>query len=111
VTTLAAALVLAGALFAFLGSLGLVRLPTFFERVHAPTMGTTLGLALILAGSMIHFTALESRPVLHELLIGLFMTIATPVTYMLLVRAALQRGKGAAPDGAGAEPPEGDEGR
>jgi multicomponent K+:H+ antiporter subunit G len=90
-TTLAAGLVLAGALLAFIGSLGLVRLPTFFERVHAPTMGTTLGLALVLAGSMVHFTALESRLALHELLIGLFMTVATPVTYILLVRAALER--------------------
>ena len=93
-TTLAAALVLAGALLAFIGSLGLVRLPTFFERVHAPTMGTTLGLALVLAGSMLHFTALESRLVLHELLIAIFMTIATPVTYLLLVRAALERKQG-----------------
>ena len=93
-TTLAAALVLAGALVAFIGSVGLVRLPTFFERVHAPTMGTTLGLALVLAGSMVHFSALESRPVLHELLIGLFMVLATPATYMLLGRAALQRKQG-----------------
>ena len=90
-TTLAAALVLAGAVLAFIGSLGLLRLPTFLERVHAPTMGTTLGLALVLAGSMVHFTAIESRLVLHELLIVVFMTIATPVTYMLLVRAALER--------------------
>jgi multicomponent K+:H+ antiporter subunit G len=29
--------------------------------------------------------------VLHELLIAAFMTITTPVTYMLLVRAALHR--------------------
>ena len=40
---LVALLVLAGALFAFIGSLGLVRLGTFFERAHPPTMGTTLG--------------------------------------------------------------------
>ena len=90
-TTLAAVLVLAGALLAFVGSLGLLRMKTFFERVHPPTMGTTLGTAPVLAGSMLYFTALESRPVLHEILIGVFMTLTTPVTYILLGRAALRR--------------------
>jgi multicomponent K+:H+ antiporter subunit G len=90
-TTLAALLVLAGALLAFIGALGLVRLPTFFERVHPPTMGTTLGTALVLAGSMLYFSALEARPVLHEILIAVFMTLTTPVTYILLGRAALRR--------------------
>ena len=90
-TTVAAVLVLAGALLAFLGSLGLLRMKTFFERVHPPTMGTTLGTALVLAGSMLYFTALESRLVLHEILIAVFMTVTTPVTYLLLGRAALRR--------------------
>ncbi len=84
-------LVVLGAFLAFSGSLGLLRLRTFYERVHAPTMGTTLGTGLVLIGSMLYFTAVESRPVLHEVLIGLFMTFSTPVTYMLLVRAALHR--------------------
>lgn len=88
---LAGVLVVLGALLAFAGSLGLLRLETFYERVHPPTMGTTLGLGLILMGSMLHFTASEARPVLHEVLIAVFMTVSTPVTYMLLVRAALHR--------------------
>lgn len=88
---LAGLLILAGALLAFGGSLGLLRLKTFYERVHPPTMGATLGTGLILIGSMLYFSALESRPVLHEILIGVFMTLTTPVTYTLLVRAALHR--------------------
>jgi len=84
-------LVLAGALLVFFGSLGLLTLKTFYERVHPPTMGTTLGTGLVLIGSMVFFTVQESRPVLHELVIAAFMTITTPVTYMLLVRAALYR--------------------
>ena len=90
-TLAAALLVLAGALLSFTGALGLLRLKSFYERVHPPTMGTTLGTGLILIGSMLYFSALESRPVLHEVLIGVFMTFTTPVTYMLLVRAALHR--------------------
>jgi multicomponent K+:H+ antiporter subunit G len=88
---LAGLFILAGALLAFGGSLGLLRLKTFYERVHPPTMGTTLGTGLILIGSMLYFSALGSRPVLHEILIGVFMTLTTPVTYTLLVRAALHR--------------------
>ncbi len=89
--TLGALLVLSGALCAFVGSLGLLRLRTFNERVHPPTMGTTLGTALVLAGSTVCASALESHPVIQPILIALLMTVTTPVTYMLLVRAALQR--------------------
>lgn len=84
-TTAVALLVFAGALFAFVGSLGLARLDTFFERAHPPTMGTTLGTALVLAGSMLYFGQL------HEIVIGVLMLLNTPVTYTLLGRAALRR--------------------
>ena len=99
-------LVLAGALLVFFGSLGLLTLKTFYERVHPPTMGTTLGTGLVLIGSMVFFTVQESRPVLHELVIAAFMTITTPVTYMLLVRAALyrDRAEGNDPLQSGSEP-------
>jgi len=86
-----AVLVLAGAGLALIGSIGLLRLRTFYDRVHAPTMGTSLGTGLVLIASMVLFSALESRPVLHEIAIGLFMTVTTPVTFVLLVRAALRR--------------------
>ena len=87
----AALLILAGAAFAFIGAVGLVRLGTFFERVHPPTMGTTLGAGLVLLGSLVHFGVVEARPVLHEALIALFLVATTPLTYLLLGRAALDR--------------------
>jgi multicomponent K+:H+ antiporter subunit G len=34
---------------------------------------------------------LQSRPVVHEILIAIFMTVTTPITLMLLVGAALSR--------------------
>lgn len=86
-----ALLVLLGATLALTGSIGLLRLKNFYDRVHAPTMGSTLGAGLILIASMVLFSVLELRPVLHEILIAVFMTVTTPVTYMLLVRAALHR--------------------
>lgn len=91
VALLTALLVLLGATLALVGSFGLLRLRSFYDRVHAPTMGTTLGVGLVLVASMLLFSALESRPVLHEFLIGVFMLVTTPVTFMLLVRAALHR--------------------
>ncbi len=88
---LVALLVVLGAALALIGSIGLLRLKTFYDRIHPPTMGTTLGLGLTLIASMLLFSALESRPVLHEIAIALFMVVTTPVTFMLLVRAALHR--------------------
>jgi multicomponent K+:H+ antiporter subunit G len=88
---LAAILLLLGAGVTLIGSLGLLRLGTFYERVHAPTLGTTLGTACVASASMIAFTSLQSRPVLHEILIILFVTLTTPVTLMVLVRAAVFR--------------------
>lgn len=91
VAILVAVLVLSGALLAFLGSLGLLRLNNFYQRVHAPTLGTTLGTFLMLTGSIICASVLHGRPVFHEILIGVFLTVTTPITLTLLVRAALYR--------------------
>jgi multicomponent K+:H+ antiporter subunit G len=88
---LTATLLFVGAAITLIGSLGLLRLGSFYERVHAPTLGTTLGTGCIVIASMIYFSALQTRPVLHELLIAVFVTITTPVTLMILVRAALFR--------------------
>ena len=88
---LTALCMLAGAGLTLIGSLGLLRLDSFYRRVHAPTLGTTLGTGGILIGSMLCFSVLETRPVLHEVLIALFVTVTTPVTLILLVRATLNR--------------------
>ena len=88
---LTAALLIAGAAITLVGSLGLLRLRSFYERVHAPTLGTTLGTACIALASMLHFSVLETRPVLHELLIIMFILVTTPVTLIILVRAAQLR--------------------
>lgn len=88
---LTAFLLLLGSGLTLLGTIGLVRFKTFYERVHAPTLGTTGGAGAILIASMLFFSVLESRLVLHELLITAFVTVTTPVTLMLLARAAIYR--------------------
>lgn len=99
--------VLLGAGVTLIGSIGLLRLGSFYARVHAPTLGTTVGMASILAGSALFFSVLEARPVLHEILIAVFVTLTTPVTLMLLVRAALYRDR---TEGSGDIPPADDTG-
>jgi multicomponent K+:H+ antiporter subunit G len=86
-------LVLLGAGFTFVGSLGLLRLRDFYKRVHAPTLGTTLGTFFMVAASIVCFSVAQGRPVFHEILIGVFLTLTTPITLMLLVRAALYRNR------------------
>ena len=89
---LTALFLLTGAGLTLIGSIGLLRLGDFYQRVHAPTLGTTLGTGAILIASMICFSILQTRPILHEILIALFVTVTTPVTFIFLVKAARDRG-------------------
>jgi multicomponent K+:H+ antiporter subunit G len=86
-----AVLLIGGAAITLTGALGLLRLRTFYERVHAATLGTTLGAACVAAASMIYFSTLGSRLVLHELLIMAFVTVTTPISLIVLVGAAVSR--------------------
>ena len=86
-----AVLVLLGAALTLVGAIGTLRFGSFFERVHAPTLGTSWGTGASLLASVVCFSALGSRPIMHEIMIGVFITITTPVTLMLLARAALYR--------------------
>ncbi len=89
----AAVLLVCGALLTLVGSLGLLRLESFYGRIHAPTMGNTLGAGCVLVASMLVSSALAQRPVIHELLITLFILLTSPVTTMLLMRAAMLRSR------------------
>nr|WP_183793234.1 monovalent cation/H(+) antiporter subunit G [Allorhizobium borbori] len=80
-----------GSALALIGSYGFVRLQNFYERLHAPTLGTSWGTGGIVIASIIYFTVTGQRLAIHELLVGLFITLTTPITLMLLARAALHR--------------------
>ncbi|WP_018235727.1 monovalent cation/H(+) antiporter subunit G [Ensifer sp. BR816] len=84
-------LLLLGAAMTLIGSLGLLRLPSFYDRLHAPTIATSGGTILICLASMLCFAVLQSRWIFHELLIIFFVIVTTPVTLMLLGQAALYR--------------------
>ena len=87
---LAALLLLVGAAFLLVGALGMVRFRDFFMRLHAPTKASTLGLGGVLLASML-IQALRGQFSIHELLITVFLLLTSPVTTMLLMRAAVFR--------------------
>ena len=88
-----ALLVLAGAGLALLGSTGLLRLPTYFERVHAPSIIATLGCWLIMHGTVLYFSVADRSLALHALLIAVFVAITVPIMSIFLMRAALFRAR------------------
>ncbi len=81
-------LLLIGAFFTLVGSIGLVRLPEFFMRLHAPTKASTLGVGGILLASMSY--AFKDGLLIHELIITLFVFVTAPVSAQLLSQAALR---------------------
>lgn len=84
-------LLIAGSLFAFIGSLGMAHLRDFFMRLHGPTKATTLGIGSILIASMIYFGVLDDGIPLQELLITIFLFITAPVSAHLLAKTGLHQ--------------------
>lgn len=85
------ACLLGGALLTLAGAIGLLKFKTFYQRVHAPTLGSSMGMMFILASSIIYFSVSRGALVFHEVLIMVFLTLTTPISLMLIVRAALAR--------------------
>ena len=83
---LIAALILIGAFFLFVGSLGLAKLPDMMRRLHGPTKATTLGIGAMLIASMLYFMMLGAFSI-HELLITLFLFLTAPVTAHMIAKA------------------------
>ena len=88
-----AVLILAGALVALLGSAGLLRLRSFFERAHAPAIIATLGCWCIVYGTVLYFSLTGEGLAVHVLLIALFVAVTVPITTIFLMRAALFRAR------------------
>jgi len=81
-------LLLVGGAFALLGAIGLVRLPDFFTRLHAPTKATTLGVGMVVIASVVHFAG-QGTLGWREIGISIFLFITAPVVAHVLAKAAL----------------------
>lgn len=85
-------LILIGAIFTFIGSLGLIRLKDLYTRLHGPTKATTLGVGSLLIASAVYFSTRDAGISLHEILIVLFLFITAPVSAHMLAKAAIHLG-------------------
>lgn len=82
-------LVVIGAAFTLIGSLGLLRLRDFYTRLHAPTKATTLGVGSLLIASAVYFSITGEGISLHEVLVTIFLFITAPVGAHLMAKSAL----------------------
>ncbi|GAB1363058.1 hypothetical protein MASR1M32_22940 [Rhodobacter sp.] len=97
-----ALLLVIGSTLTMLGAFGLFHLKSFYDRLHAPTLGTSWGTAAILLASICAYSWVQERLVVHEIVVGICVMVTTPVTTMLLSRAALHRDR---KEGAAGVPP------
>jgi multicomponent Na+:H+ antiporter subunit G len=89
---LASALILAGLVFYLAGSIGLLRLPDLYSRLHALTKADNLGLGLLAAGLAIHTQDLLTA--LKLLLIWLAVLAASAASSHLIARHARRQEAG-----------------
>jgi multicomponent K+:H+ antiporter subunit G len=87
---IASCLIVLGAFFVLLGSIGLMRLPDIFTRLHGPTKATTLGVGAIVVAASVAFYSLTGELNLKALTVLLFLFITAPVSAHLLGKAALK---------------------
>lgn len=93
------ALLLAGALFALSGGIGLLRFPDFYTRTHAVSLTDSAGASLVLLGLLIR--APEWGVGVRLLLILLFMLLTGPTATHALAQAARRDGVRAWSEGQG----------
>lgn len=83
-----ALVLLGGAVFLFLGGLGLYRMPDLYTRIQSGTKATTLGTLLLLLGAAIMVPGWAVK----LLLIMLFIMFTNPLSSQVLARAAHRAG-------------------
>ncbi|WP_273208332.1 Na+/H+ antiporter subunit G [Marinobacter subterrani] len=89
---LVSALLLLGGAFTLIGALGLLRLPDFYTRLHAPTKATTLGVGAIMLSSVVYFSNHDQQLGFSETLITVFLFLTAPVSANILAKAAMHIG-------------------
>jgi len=91
-TEVAVGLLLVGSgVVVLVAALGLLRLPDFFLRMHAPALASTLAAWVVTLASILHFSSRGGGLALHSWLIIIVLSITAPVTTIVLARAALFR--------------------
>lgn len=87
-------LMVIGAVFYLLSSIGLIRMPDVFNRIQASTKATTMGNFSILLGVGIYDPSLLGK----ALLMIIFISLKSPIGSSVLIRAAYFGGAYRAPN-------------
>lgn len=80
-----------GAFFIFSASVGLLRLPDVYCRMHATTKASTLGLINVFLASIVYFnfTSIEDKGfTIEEILVLVFTFISAPAAAHIMARSA-----------------------
>jgi multicomponent K+:H+ antiporter subunit G len=91
VEVLVGLLLIASGLFSVGASLGVLRLESFFQRMHPPALAYSVATWCVALATIVYFSALEGRLSLRGWLVVILLSITMPVTTVLLARAALFR--------------------
>ena len=86
-------LLLASAVFTLAAAIGLVRLQSFFQRMHPPALIYTGAAWCVTLASITYFSAQGHGLVLHVWIIIILLSITVPIATVLLARAALFRNR------------------
>jgi len=81
-------LIMSGALFLFLGALGIFRLPDVYNRLQAGTKATTLGAF----GAIIGVGVLRPEWLPKAIIIAVFILLTNPISSHALARASYRKG-------------------
>ncbi|MBW4706631.1 Na+/H+ antiporter subunit G [Roseobacter sp. YSTF-M11] len=89
-TYAAALFLLIGSGFVFVGAVGLLKFNDPMTRVHAPTKVGTVGIGMLLLGSMVYSNSLGSTSI-HELLIMAFLFVTAPISAHFIAKVNIHR--------------------
>jgi multicomponent Na+:H+ antiporter subunit G len=83
-----AIIILIGTIFGFLSAFGFIRLPDVYNRAHALSKSSTLGVLFVLLGTFLFFLFVEGYFSI-KLFLGIFFVFLTaPVSSHVTLRAA-----------------------
>lgn len=81
-------LIFTGTFVSFLSAIGLIRFPDVYSRAHALSKSSTIGVVVVLLGTLIFFVSQEGYFSIRLLLAIFFVFLTTPVSAHVIIRSA-----------------------
>ncbi|AOS82702.1 Na+/H+ antiporter subunit G [Chlorobaculum limnaeum] len=82
--------ILAGTIFILLSALGIIRMPDLYTRMSATTKASTLGIGLVLTGTVLFWQ--DAAITFRAIAIIIFLFLTAPVAAHIIGREAWSRG-------------------